>query len=273
MLQSLLALPLSAVLEVLLFLGLYRLTPLSGKQAAVVVALVSLTALLLFSLVNWPGADVLAMYVAVLGVTAYLLGIVSHSYAGRRAATAGRRRWFHWGPAAIVGFFLLLFALDSVLVTVSRHGLPPRLAQLLLPGSGAAQLRSVFPGTVASDFQKKEAHFNAHLEQVKRQEERGWQIAKGWLGTPVQNAPAVFQVQVHEANGAPLRSAGVSGAFLRPSDSRRDTSFRMQEVEPGLYRTQLTLPEAGLWNLVLSVRKGEQLHELRARTRVLAAGP
>ena len=79
MLQSLLALPLGAAAEVLLFLALYRLSPLSGRQAAVVVALLSLTAVLLYSLLNWPGADVLAMYVAVLSVTAYLLAIVSHA--------------------------------------------------------------------------------------------------------------------------------------------------------------------------------------------------
>ena len=106
MLQSLLALPLGALLEVLLFLLLYRLSPLSGKQAAVLVALAAITAALLFSLVNWPGADVLAMYIAVLAVTAYLLGIVSSSYELRQAAGAGKRRWFHWGPAVIIIFFL-----------------------------------------------------------------------------------------------------------------------------------------------------------------------
>jgi hypothetical protein len=56
MLQSLIALPLSAGAEVLLFLLLCRLSQPKGKQAAVVVAVTFMTALLTYSLLNWPGA-------------------------------------------------------------------------------------------------------------------------------------------------------------------------------------------------------------------------
>lgn len=273
MLQSLLALPLGAAAEVLLFLLLYRLTPLGGKQAAVLVALASITAVVLYSLVNWPGADVLAMYIAVLSVTAYLAGIVSSSRE-RRSASGGRQHWFHWGPAVIIIFFMSLFALDGVLVTVSQQGLPPTVAESLLPKTyDKEHVRSVFPGTIARDYQKKEALYNAYLEQVRLQNERGWKVEKGWLKKPVEDQPAVFQVRVREADDAPLQSARVSGVFLRPSDSRKDTRFEMKEIEPGLYQVVLTLPEPGVWDLMLSIRRGEQLHELDASTSVGAATP
>jgi len=208
----------------------------------------------------------------VLAVTAYLLGIISSSYEDRRAEAAGKRQWFHWGPAIIIIFFLALFALDGVLVTISRQGLPPSVAEALLPKSYQSErIKSVFPGTVAHDFQKKESQYNDYLEQVKRQHERGWRVDKGWLKQPVADDPAAFQVRVLEADDAPVRFAEVSGVFLRPSDSRKDTSFDMQEVEPGLYRVVLALPEPGLWDLVLTVRKGGQLHELRASTSVSAS--
>lgn len=274
MLQSLLALPLGAAAEVLLFLLLYRLTPLGGKQAAVLVALVTITAVVLYSLVKWPGADVLAMYIAVLGVTAYLTGIVSSSYERRRTEDAGRQRWFHWGPAAIIIFFLALFALDGVLVTISQQGLPPTVAEALLPKSyDSEHVQSVFPGTIARDYQKKEDLYNAYLEQVKRQNERGWKVDKGWLKKPVEGEPAVFQVRVKEADEAPVQFAQVSGVFLRPSDSRKDTAFEMKEIEPGLYRAVLSLPEPGMWDLMLNIRRGEQLHELSASTSVSARAP
>lgn len=269
MLQSLLALPLGAAGEVLLFLLLYRLSPLNGKQAATLVALVAIAALLLYSLLSWPGADVLAMYVAVLAVTAYLLGIVSNSYEQRHREAADRRRWFHWGPAVIIIFFLALFALDGVLVTVSKQGLPPPVAEALLPKTDRSEaVKSVFPGTVARDFQKRESLYNDYLEQVKRQDALGWQVDKGWLGRPVAGEPASFQVRVLESDGAPVRFAEIAGAFLRPSDSSKDTVFTMQEVGPGLYRAALTLPEPGVWDLLLSVKRGEQLHELRASTSI-----
>lgn len=269
MLQSLLALPLGAGAEALLFLLLYQWSPLNGKQTALLVALLSIAALLVYGLLNWPGADVLAMYVAVLAVTAYLLGIVSDAREQRRSATSGGQRWFHWGPAIIVLFFALLFTLDSVLVTVSRQGLPQPVADFLLPRSYQDErIHSLFPGTVANDFQKKESQYNQYLEQVRRQEQLGWKVDKGWLETPVAGSPAAFQVRVLEADAAPVQFAQINGVFQRASDDRADVSFDMREIEPGLYRSVLSLPEPGTWYLVLKVRRGAQLHELHASTSV-----
>jgi len=272
MLESMLALPLGSVAEAVLFLLLYRFTPLNGKQAALVVALLAINALLVYSLIDWPGADVLAMYVAVLAVTAYVLGIVSHAREQRHSGGEVSQRWFHWGPALIVIFFIVLFALDGLLVVISRQGLPEPVAELLLPRhSQQDNVRSVFPGVVARDYQKKESLYNQYLEQVKRQEQRGWQLSKGWLQQPVAGQTAVFQVRVTERDGAAVEFAQVSGVFQRPSDSRLDQPFEMQETEPGLYRAQIALPEPGLWQLVLEVRRGEQLHELHASTSVADA--
>jgi nitrogen fixation protein FixH len=269
MLQSLLALPLGAVAQVLMFVLLYRFTPLNGKQAAVIVALLALTGLLIYSLIDWPGADVLAMYVAVLAVTAYLLGIVSHAREQQRADAQGDRRWFHWGPAVIVIFFIALFALDGVLVVISKQGLPPQLAERLLPPrEDQAAVRSAFPGIVARDYQKKESLYNDYLQQVQRQEQRGWQVRKGWLATPRVGTAGTFRVQVTERDGTPLRFAEVSGVFERPSDSRLDQAFAMQETEPGWYQADIRLPEPGSWNLILQVRRGAQLHELHASTSI-----
>lgn len=270
MLESLLALPLSALVILILFLLLYRLSPLNGKQAALIAALIGLAGLFIDSLLDWPGADVLAMYTAVMMVTAYLLGIVSHARESGRDRNGGR--WFHWGPAIIVIFFVVLFALDGVMVTVSKQGLPAPLADLILPEPAqSGRVRSVFPGTVANDYQKKESLYNDYLEQVKQQHQRGWQVTKGWLQPPVVDQPAAFQVRVLEADGAPVQFARVTGEFQRPSDSSQDQAFDMQEVEPGLYRVVLSLHEPGVWTLVLHIRRGEQLHEVHASTSVKAS--
>jgi len=272
MLQSLLALPLGSAAEILVFLLLYLLTPLNGKQAAVIVFLITFTALMIYSLLEWPGADVLAMYIAVLAVTAYLLGIIANAREQARDNVDEGGRWFHWGPAIIVIFFISLFALDGVLVVISREGLPQPIADLLLPRhAGQDNVQSVFPGVVARDYQKKESLYNEYLQQVERQEQRGWQVTKGWLNTPVAGKPAVFQVRIAERDGAPVQFARVGGVFQRPSDSRLDQEFEMQEVEPGLYRMQIALPGPGAWNLMLQVKRGEQLHEVHATTSVADA--
>jgi nitrogen fixation protein FixH len=272
MMQSLLALPLGAVAEAALFLLLYLATPLSGRQAAAVVALLAISGVVIYSIIDWPGADVLAMYIAVLAVTAYLLGIVSSARERQQADSSGRKRWFHWGPALIVIFFVALFALDGLLVVVSKQGLPEPLAERLMPRRDAQdRVQSAFPGVVARDYQKKESLYNEYLEQVERQAQRGWQLSKGWVETPVAGQPGQFQVRILERDGAPVQFSEVKGVFQRPSDSRLDQAFDMQEIEPGLYRAEIALPAPGLWRLVLQVRRGEQLHEVHASTSVADA--
>ncbi len=272
MLQSLAALPLSALGVALLFLLILRLTPLDARRAAVVTAMASLGLLGLGVTVSRPGADVIAMYVAVLAVTAYLLAIVGASRERRLAEHGDAAAGFHWGPALIVGFFALLFATDGLLVMISREGPPAPIARWLLPDrSGEPGVRSVFPGVVARDYQTKEGDYNQYLQRIETQEARGWRIRKGWVDTATVGRPTLFQVAVEDRQGRPLTGAAVTGVFRRPSDSRLDRTFSMRETGPGTYRAAITLPEPGRWDLSLSIRRGDDVHEVDARTAVAPA--
>lgn len=269
--ESLLALPIGVGLEVVLFLLLHNFTPIRGKQAAVVVGFMAIALALPYSLVNWPGGDVVAMYVAVFLVTAYILWIVSNVREQRRQreGISEDESWFHWGPAIIVIFFSVVVLLNGVMVVLSKQGLPDAVSDWLLPEkSGQGKVTSAFPGTVAHDYQKKEALYNDYLDQVKRQRDRGWQVRKGWLADPVAGQEGQFQIQVLAKDDAPVVGAEVTGQFLRPSDNRLDQAFALKEVDPGVYRGQLTLPEPGLWNLSLVIRRGEDLHLLQGTTEI-----
>ncbi|NJM11093.1 MAG: hypothetical protein HC889_03580 [Synechococcaceae cyanobacterium SM1_2_3] len=133
----------------------------------------------------------------------------------------------------------------------------------------ARQVSSVFPGVISHDFHKKEALYNEYLQQVQRQRERGWQVQKGWLREAVANEPAVFRIAVRTRNGEAVSGATVGGKFLRPSSSQQDIAFDLIERTDGIYEAELKLPLAGQWNLVLRIQKGEDLHEIRALTKVL----
>jgi len=82
------------------------------------------------------------------------------------------------------------------------------------------------------------------------------------------NEPAVFRVVVRTREGEPMTGATVVGQFLRPSNSKQDIAFTLAETDPGVYESKLLLPLAGHWNLVLEIRKGDDLHEIRAVTQV-----
>jgi nitrogen fixation protein FixH len=242
---------------------LLRFGSLNAARSAVLVALLSAGVYLAIAVADWPGADVLAMHLAVYSITSYACSV----FLGQKMREKNRRQPWHWGPMVIVGFFVFLVILFSLFILVAEWGLPPMLISKVLPHH-SAQVSSIFPGVISHDFQQKEALYNEYLEQLRRQRERGWQVHKGWLQQPVTGQPAMFRVVAKTGGGEPLRGAEVTGQFLRPSDSRLDVAFSMREIEPGTYEAAVNLPAAGTWDLVLQLRKGEDLHEIRAATAV-----
>jgi nitrogen fixation protein FixH len=257
----LLGLALGVGASILANLGLIRFARTSAKQAAATVALVTIGLYVPFGILRWPGGDVFALYLTVYLLTSLVCGMLLDARASGRG--------LHWGPALIGGFFIVVVAVGAVFVAVAEHGLSPALLRWLLPEARTQrEVSSAFPGVISHDFHKKEALYNQYLQQVERQRQRGWQIRKGWLAEPVAGESAVFRVAVRTRAGEPLAGATVSGRFLRPSTSILDVPFELAEQEPGVYEAALTLPAAGAWNLVLQVRQGEELHEVRADTQV-----
>ena len=255
------------VIIVVLFALLLRILRIEVKALAALLAILVLGIYVPLAIVFWPGADVFAIHLALYLVTVYVLGII---FAQRAKHIAAEKGWFHWGPASIVGFFLLIVAVDAILIMVAQKGLESGTALHFLPEPrSGGKVSSFFPGTVSHDFREKEEMFNRYIEERTVQQLRNWQIRKGWLETPRVGQTAVFQIGVSDQQGRAVTGASIEGIFMRPSDSRLDQTFHMQETEAGLYRVELTLPEPGHWGLVLNIVKGEATHEIRAQTEVL----
>ena len=262
MTELLLGLAVGAGLILLANLALVRFARTSAKQAAAVVALVTVGLYVPYGIVRWPGGDVFAIHICIYLLVSLACGMLLSA----RASGKG----LHWGPAAISGFFVFVAVSGAVFVAVAERGLTPSLRSWLLPESGSGrEVTSMFPGVISHDFQQKEGLYNRYLQQVEQQRQRGWQVQKGWLSDPTANEPAVFRVVVRTREGDPVAGAVVTGQFLRPSSSKQDIAFNLTENDPGIYESKLILPLAGHWNLVLHIRKGEDLHEIRAVTQVL----
>ncbi|HEY9197847.1 MAG TPA: FixH family protein [Gammaproteobacteria bacterium] len=260
----LLTLPLGLTLQLLMFFVLWRGLRMAAKAAALIVGLLALALYVPYAILAWPGADVLALHLAVFLVAAYALGLIT-GYRETQSGAGG----FHWGPTLIIAFFVVLILFDAVLVVIATRGLPEPLARMFLPDTTERAVSSAFPGVVANDFQKKEALYNAYLEQVRAQQARGWAVRKGWVGDVHAGEPALFQVTVEDRNGAAVAGADVRGRFLRASDTRLDREIVLAEVKPGVYQGEVTLPVHGAWELMLEIRRGEDRHEIRATTAVV----
>lgn len=259
----LLTLPLGLTLQLLVFFVLWRGLRMAAKAAALIVGLLALALYVPYAILVWPGADVLALHLAVFLVAAYALGLITgYRESQGQTGTGG----FHWGPTLIIAFFVVLILFDAVLVVVATRGLPEPLARMFLPDTTERAVSSAFPGVVANDFQKKEALYNAYLEQVRAQQARGWVVRKGWVGDAHAGKPALLQVSVADRSGAAVAGADVRGRFLRASDTRLDQGIALAEVKPGVYRGEVTLPVHGVWELMLEIRRGDERHEIRATT-------
>lgn len=257
------------LIVITVFFALYLFKRLSGKYAAIITSLLTLLVFLPLSILNWPGGDVFAMHIAIYMVTIYLLGIIT-SYREKRIAEGDSGKvGFHWGPVAIIAFFVVFITLDTIFVAVATQGLGNEWMQRLFPKQDeSVRVESNFPGTVANDYQKQQAQYNAYLEQMEEQNSRGWKITKGWQSTPWAMQQNTFLLHMKDKQGIAIENAVIKGRFLHPSNSKRDIQFEMKERQPGLYAIDLIMPHGGRWDLYLQIWQGELYYESQSHTVV-----
>lgn len=248
------------------FLAVYRYSKLSGKGTAFLMALLVIAIYVPYTILNWPGADVFAIHIALYLVCVYVLGIITSQWDSR---AKGEEPRFHWAPALIVLFFTVVVSIDSVLVVLAQIGVNSDVAKWLLPKpENQRQVTSYFPGVVNFNFHERGAEYNALLARIENQQKRNWHIKKGWLNQPVVNKSAIFRLELQDAQGKVIQDAKIEGKFTRPGNVKMDQTFNMQQVQPGIYQAALVLHRPGNWSLYVMIHKGEILHELMARTQV-----
>jgi len=261
MTDLLLGLGIGVVLIVLANGGLIRFARVSAQWAATVTALATVGLYVPYAILRWPGGDIFAIHLAIYLLTALVCGML--------LSTRSSGQGLHWGPATLIGFFIFVAVFGAIFIAVAEHGVPSWVRDWLLPDPvSQRETTSIFPGVISHDFHKKEGLYNQYLQQVERQRQRGWQIHKGWVGESIAGEPTLFRVMAQTREGEPLAGATVAGRFLRTSTSKLDVDVDLGETAPGVYETNVTLPVAGRWNLVLQVRRGDELHEIRASTEM-----
>ena len=261
-------LPGGVIAIAVIFILLYSVTSMSGKMVAVVMAFAVVATYVPISIFIWPGADVFSIHIALYMVTVYILGIVMNNRDARRKA--GQKGFgFHWAPAAIITFFIILIIMDSFFIMFATKGMESHVAEILLPKpQSGGKVSSHFPGTVSKNYHQKYSEYNEYLERFEAQKLRNWSVRKGWLGEVTTNTPAIFRVEIKDDKNTAVKDAKVSGQFLRAADSKLDQSFEMREIEPGAYQQSVTLPKPGSWKLVLKIVKDKDVHEIHATTTV-----
>jgi nitrogen fixation protein FixH len=263
-----------------LFFLFYQGFKWNNKLAALVTILLVLGVYIPLAATHWAGIDVFAIHFAFFVMTGYGLGIITSHRSNRQrldaklgqTAPAGKKPWFHMAPAIIIGFFITLAVVDSIIITLANKGASSEFMARFLPEPrfSTGPITSVFPGAVPHDFKEKYEQFNNHLEQLEVQRERGWQVANGWQVTPRVGKPAVFSISVTDKSGQPVSGAQVEVSFLRSADKTKDKSVVLPESSAGTYGQTVQLDEPGSWVVVLRIQRGDEVHEVKGTTQVSA---
>jgi len=254
-------------LAIISFLVFYNMLNWNAKRSGFTSALLVIGLYIPLAILFWPGGDVFSIHLAIFGVVPYMLGIVAH-YREQALSKDERKNWFHWIPALFVVFFIVVVTVNMTLVTLSTSGMSSDMLQWLLPKQKGAELTSQFPGVISHDYQEKESLYNEYLARLEKQKKRGWQIKQGWLVSPEQNKPAVFQLEARDKDGHIISGLNASLQFLRPSNFKHDKNFVMHEVLDGVYQQSVTFELPGNWDVIILLTRGDDVHEIRGDTFV-----
>lgn len=254
---------------VALFFLFYKGFKRPGKLASLLTFLMVQLVYVPLAVMHWASLDVFAIHFAFFTMAAVLPGIIVGNRRGTQA-DAGR---FHWGPGIIIGFFMILVVVDSTIITLANSGASADFIHKFLPQpqrESAQNVTSAFPGTISNDYQKKYDLYNNYIAQLKTQKERGWQVADGWLEKPQSGKPSMFRIHVTDKAGQAVTGGKVALSFLRPSDKALDVNLELPEAAPGFYAQPVSLPAPGAWTMVISITRGDEVHEVKGDTWVEA---
>ncbi len=236
------------LLTVIVF-GVARAAKLSNFWAAAVAAGLPSFAYMAYSIADWPGLDVLTMHVIAYPTVALLLFQIG-------GAKDGPYVKVHWAPKLIIGFFVIITVILGGFVYIAGKGVPPSVAQWLLPDIKGKTVYTGFAGVVAhgDEASKSIAH---HRNMESKLARMGWSVEVAGLDALRPDLSGDVQVIVKNSQGQFVADAQVSMALGRPGQPAQNL-FKFLPAADGSYRTRVLLPASGEWLATVTLQHGDE---------------
>jgi nitrogen fixation protein FixH len=109
-------------------------------------------------------------------------------------------------------------------------------------------------GLVEENYYQKGITYNDVIQVKKRQAELGWDFA---LSHPEKTGSGPLEVKLVDADGQPLTGKRVAALVRRPAQQGYDQNLSFEEVAPGTYRAEVSLPLQGLWDVKARIRDAQ----------------
>lgn len=273
----LLTLSTGVIASFILFFIFYKLVKLEGKLSGLFTALIVLGIYIPLGAWQWAGLDVFAIHFAFFAMSAYGLAIItSHRDEQRRVdqrmgVATKKQGWFHWAPAIIAIFFLILAVVDSTIITLASKGADKEMMAWLPEPRSGREVSSNFPGAVSTDFQENYLAFNSYLSDLKEQGQRGWKVKDGWSAKPALGQDNHFAIRLVDKDDKAVAGATAKVSFLRPSNEKLDMEYALPETSEGVYGAPIKFSNPGRWMMSIKIQRGDEKHNVQGETWVYDA--
>ena len=112
------------------------------------------------------------------------------------------------------------------------------------------------PGLVVDDYYERGQDYEENILK-RRARDPGWKM-KILVPKYVDIAkPTLFGFSVMDKEGNPVTPDAVTFYVYRPSDKNLDFSVPMEQIESGRYQAEISFPLLGVWDILVSVKNGE----------------
>ncbi|NOT17529.1 MAG: hypothetical protein HOP20_05615 [Sulfuriferula sp.] len=208
-----------------------------GVLSAAVVS----TSILAYSLINELSLDTVSIHLAVFLSTATVMTLLT-------GAKKEASKKMHWIPKIFVGFFVILFVVDSAFVSISTNGVTTRVASWFLPKAKEHPVYTAFSGVTRHD-EHAGAPEAQHLKQLSSLQALGWKIEVTGTNNLIagQDKTNAITVNLRDKQAQPIVNADVQIQFFRAGNVAAVADSRLDDGGLGHYAGQFSLPHSGSW--------------------------
>lgn len=126
------------------------------------------------------------------------------------------------------------------------------------------------PGLVVDDYYEKGREYEKNVvTRLNARNKLNWQTKFELPKKIYANTPGTFRFSAVDPRGVYIMDADVKFILYRPSDSSADFTQVVDQVAPGLYQTNLSLPLPGIWDLTIKVTHNEDVYHHTHRITAL----
>jgi nitrogen fixation protein FixH len=125
------------------------------------------------------------------------------------------------------------------------------------------------PSLVSKEYYENGRHFEQTVaEQAAARKALAWKSALSMADPLPLAKPTPIRLDVADKDGFALKGAAITVRAYRPSDANADFSVELRETEAGKYAGMIAFPLKGAWELVMRIRRGDDVFDVTQRIRV-----